>query len=167
MINLPDNRITAMAVAWRGPVELIFRVSTALIFLIGGLGHFFRSAEMVERIAESPWRPQVEMIGDPLLLLHLTGAVFVAASIAMIIGFQVRTAALLLFVTLVPITMTIHIAPGHEGPLFKNIAILGALLHFFANGASCCAIDLLLARRVRSRAQQREAAPSPPSALSV
>lgn len=49
-------------------------------------------------------------------------------------GALTRLAALALFVTLVPITLSIHIAPGHVGPLLKNVAILGGLVHFMVRG---------------------------------
>ena len=37
--------------------------------------------------------------------------------------------------------ITQHIAPGHMGPLFKNIAIIGASLYFYANGPGRFAIN--------------------------
>ena len=147
-----DQMIERMTSGAKGPMELVFRVAVALIFLIGGLGHFVRSDEMLARIDGSPWLPWVTAIGDPLVLLHLSGAVFVLASLTLIAGWSTRLAAVALFVTLVPITISIHMAPGHEGPLFKNVAILGALAYLAVNGTSCCALDLL-ARRARAKAQ--------------
>ena len=115
-------------------VDLIFRVTLSLIFIIGGLGHFFGLNEMLARIAESPWREQVEIIGDPTLLLWLSGAAFVVFGLLLMFGKLRRLSALILFVTLVPVTLAIHIAPGHAGPLFKNVAILGALLLVYGRG---------------------------------
>lgn len=137
-----DDWLKARLARLEGLADPLFRVTLALIFLVGGMGHFMRSGDMLARIAESPWADAVGMIGDPLLLLHLSGAVFVLAGLCLAVGWSTRLAALALFVTLVPITVTIHIAPGHEGPLFKNIAILGALLHVLIMGARCCALDL-------------------------
>ena len=136
-----DRFLESRLAGWRGAAELVFRLATSLIFLVGGIGHFTHSTEMLARIQESPWAAQVQTISDPLILLHLSGAVFIVASLALIVGWSVRLAALAIFVTLVPITLAIHIAPGHAGPLFKNIAILGALVNFFVHGASCCALD--------------------------
>ena len=115
-------------------VDLIFRVTLSLIFIIGGLGHFFGLNEMLARIAESPWREQVEIIGDPTLLLWLSGAAFVVFGLLLMFGKLRRLSALILFVTLVPVTLAIHIAPGHVGPLFKNVAIFGALMLVYARG---------------------------------
>ena len=107
--------------------DVVFRVALSLIFIIGGLGHFFAVDEMLERIAESPWHKQVLLIGDPAILLYLSGGVFVVFGLFLAAGILKRLSALTLFVTLVPITIAVHIAPGHVGPLLKNVAILGAL----------------------------------------
>lgn len=118
-----------------------FRVSTSLIFVIGGIGHFAAHDDMLHRIQESPWRAMVTIVGDPSWLLWVSGAVFVIFGIALAAGFLTRISALLLFLTLVPITIAIHLAPGHTGPLFKNIAIMGALLYLYANGPGRFALD--------------------------
>lgn len=123
----PSPGLTALA-------DPAFRVLTSLIFIIGGLGHFGQHQEMLARIAESPWAGLVERIGDPAWLLWLSGAVFVLFGLTLALGVLTRLSAIALFVTLVPITLAIHIAPGHVGPLFKNIAILGALVMLYARG---------------------------------
>lgn len=119
----------------------VFRLLTSLIFIIGGLGHFGRADDMLARMEESPWRDTINAIGDPQWLLWLSGGVFVAAGITLALGWMTRLSALALFVTLVPITVTIHFAPGHVGPLFKNVAILGALLLLFVRGPGSHALD--------------------------
>lgn len=68
---------------------------------------------------------------------------FVVAGITLALGWMTRASALVLFVTLVPVTIAIHVVPdtSHVGPLFKNIAILGALLFFWARGPGAYALD--------------------------
>ena len=132
--------------SWFDPV---FRVATSLIFIVGGIGHFAAHDSMLERMAESPWRDAVAMIGDPSWLLWLSGAVFVGFGITLALGFLTRISALLILVTLIPVTIAVHFAPGHMGPLFKNIAIMGALLYFYANGPGRFAIDSKLPNRNR------------------
>lgn len=112
--------------------DAILRIAVSLIFIVGGLGHFVELDQMVQRIEESPWRDQVAMIGDPAMLLWLSGGVFVLFGLLLAFGRLQRLSALLLFVTLVPITVSIHVAPGHVGPLLKNVAILGALIFLYA-----------------------------------
>ena len=123
---------------WFDPV---FRVATSMIFIIGGIGHFGAHEYMLERMAESPWRDVVGMIGDPSWLLWLSGVVFVIFGITLALGLLTRISALLILVTLIPVTIAVHFVPGHAGPLFKNIAIMGALLYFYANGPGRFAID--------------------------
>ena len=61
----------------------------------------------------------------------------------MALGWMTRLSALVLFITLVPVTIAIHVVPdtSHVGPLFKNVAILGALLLIFARGPGAYAFD--------------------------
>ena len=124
--------------SWFDPV---FRIATSLIFIVGGIGRFAAHDTMLERMAESPWRDVVSMIGDPSWLLWLSGAVFVIFGITLALGFLTRISALVILVTLIPITIAVHVASGHAGPLFKNIAIMGALLYFYANGPGRFAVD--------------------------
>lgn len=125
-------------------VDPLFRVLTSLIFIVGGLGHFRQHQVMLDRMEESPWQPVVRMIGEPSMLLWLSGIAFVVAGIALAMGWMTRASALVLFVTLVPVTIAIHVVPdpSHVGPLFKNIAILGALLFFWARGPGAYALDI-------------------------
>lgn len=121
--------------------DLIFRVGLSLIFIIGGAGHLVREQMMLQRIEASPWFDWVNALGSPLFFLQLSGIVFILAGFGLLLGLRTRLSALALFVTLVPITFVIHIAPEHTGPLFKNIAILGALLHFFVRGGGGFSVD--------------------------
>ena len=124
-------------------IDLLFRILTSLIFIVGGLGHFGQHRMMLDRMKESPWAGTVDRIGDPSVLLWLSGIAFVVAGFTLAIGFMTRASALILFVTLVPVTITTHLVPdpAHVGPLFKNIAILGALLLIWARGPGAYALD--------------------------
>lgn len=125
-----------------GPIsDAIFRVLFSFIFIIGGLGHFFRTAEMLARIDESPWADVVRRIGDPVVLLWLSGIVFVIGGVCLALGIMTRLSSLLLFAALIPITISIHVAPGHVGPLLKNVAILGGLIHFLVRGPGAYALQ--------------------------
>lgn len=120
--------------------DLIFRVSFSLIFIVAGLGHFFRLDLMLERLADSPWYELVSSFGSPVLLLYATGVALVAGGVALLLGYRVRPAAILLLVTLVPITVSIHFDPGHVGPLLKNVALAGGLVHFAVRGPGAYAL---------------------------
>ena len=122
-------------------IDPVFRVTTSLIFIVGGIGHFGAHDHMLERMAESPWRDVVNTIGDPSWLLWLSGVVFVIFGTTLALGFLTRISALLILATLIPVTIAVHVAPGHMGPFLKNIAIMGALLYFYANGPGRFAIQ--------------------------
>lgn len=127
----------------KAAIDPIFRVLTSLIFIVGGVGHFRQHDVMLARIEESPWRDLVARIGDPSVLLWLSGLAFVVAGATLALGWMTRASAIILFVTLVPVTIAIHVVPdsSHVGPLFKNVAILGALLLIWARGAGAYALD--------------------------
>jgi putative oxidoreductase len=124
-------------------VDPAFRVLTSLIFIIGGLGHFRQHEMMLAWMEDSPWRSVARVIGDPSVLLWLSVAAFVAACVTLALGFLTRASALVLFLTLVPVTIAIHVVPDpeHVGPLFKNVAILGALVLIWARGPGAYALD--------------------------
>jgi putative oxidoreductase len=125
----------------------VFRVLTSLIFIVGGLGHFVQPVEMLRRIADSPWSEMVGRVAEPAILLWLSGAVFVVFGVTLALGLWARLSALALFVTLVPITLAVHLAPDQLGPLFKNVAILGALYFIYVRGAGQLSLDRLAAQR--------------------
>lgn len=139
MIETIERRLTPTS-AMEHMAEQIFRVSVSLIFIIGGLGHFGQHQMMLDRMAESPWRDTVASIGDPSILLWLSGAVFVIFGITLALGFAARFSALIILLTLIPITFFTHVAPGHTGPLFKNIAIMGALVLLIAKSGGAYSI---------------------------
>lgn len=135
------NRLLTPSPNNRRYFDPLFRVLTSLIFIIGGLGHFGRHQMMLDRIAQSPWNETVNAIGNPSVLLWLSGGAFIVFGIALALGWMTRLSALVILLTLVPITFFTHVAPGHVGPLFKNIAIMGALLFMIANGGGAFSID--------------------------
>lgn len=121
--------------------ELVFRIMFSLIFIVGGAGHFFAHAHMLGRLNDSPWLSWVSTIAQPSLLIYLSGLVLCLAGIALLMGWFTKLASLALFVTLLPITLAIHVAPGHMGPLLKNVALLGGLIHFYYQGAGVISFD--------------------------
>ena len=122
--------------------DFVFRGLFSLIFLIAGLGHFVERDLMLARLEDAPLGYLASFAGPPELLMPRSGMALVVCGVALLLGFKVRAAAVLLFLTLIPITVTTHLGnPGHTGPLFKNVALLGGLLHFAVRGGGAYCID--------------------------
>ncbi len=121
--------------------DLAFRALFSLIFLVAGVGHFTEHEAMLERLQSSPWFELVASLGPPSAMLHASGASLLVGGVGLLLGYRTRLAALVLLATLIPITASVHLAPGHVGPLFKNIALLGGLIHFAVRGPGSMALD--------------------------
>jgi putative oxidoreductase len=130
----PGEQVKAVA-------DPIFRFLTSLIFIIGGLGHFGRSNEMLARMEESPLARHNQRIRRSNL-------------VALAIWRRVRCCRDYTRAALDDASVchrTVYNAghdyrhnpfrAGSRGPLFKNVAILGALMSIFARGPGHYALD--------------------------
>lgn len=124
-----------------GLADPLLRVSLSRIFIIGGFGHFFAQDLMLSRIEGSPWQDNVPLFGEPWFGLWASGLIFILAGTSLALGWTTRLWSLFLLLTLVPITLALQLAPWHIGPLFTNLAIMGALGYIFLRGRGRYALN--------------------------
>ena len=126
--------------------EAVFRILLSLIFLVAGANHLLAPDKVAAKLVAAPLAYLATSWASPVLLVKLAGLALVVGGLGLVTGTFTRWAAGLLMAVLIPITITVQVGPDSVGPLFKNIAIFGALVYFAANGASAFSIDAALAR---------------------
>lgn len=134
--------------------DLAFRVLFSLIFIVAGAGHFGAHEKMLADLRASPWFELVSALGSPSWMLYASGVTLVLGGVALLLGYRTRAAAILLFLTLIPITLTVHVAPGHTGPLLKNVALLGGLIHFAVRGPGAYGLERRGGEQARERTRE-------------
>ncbi len=132
--------------------EVIFRVMLSLIFIIAGGNHLFATSAVSARLADTGLGALLISVISAELLVILAGIALVVGGLGLLLGFKTRWAALGLLLVLIPITITVQLQGLQTlGPLFKNIALMGALIHFVANGSTCYAIDNITSRKLHTQ----------------
>ncbi len=113
---------------------LLFRIMLSGIFIVAGISHLTNPEQVAQRIQSAAFNSFAAFFGDPYLLGIGTGYVLFIAGLAFLLGVFPRWAALVLFLVLIPITITIQLGNGLiHGPFWKNIALFGGLLFFILN----------------------------------
>jgi putative oxidoreductase len=109
------------------------RALVAAIFLVSGIGKLTAFHQMTTMAASA---------GLPLPSVSIAIALVIelAAGLALLLGWQVRWASLVLFLYLIPTTLVFHASklgdPAQSRmqmiEVLKNLAIMGGLLRFYA-----------------------------------
>lgn len=118
------------------------RFLVAVIFLLSGIGKLFGFSDSAQMMAG---------VGFPAPSFFLVCAIAIelVAGTLLLVGYKTRRAAVALVVFLIPATIIFH-ASGIADPvhgqeqminMLKNIAIIGALIKFAADGAGAFAVD--------------------------
>ena len=121
----------------------VSRAFVALIFIISGLGKVAAFAAVAGMMGGA---------GFPAPSIFLTGAITIeiVAGTLLLLGWQTRPAVIALIVFLIPATIVFHVLPMSAGgqalqtqlvEVLKNLAIIGALLKFLADGPGTFALD--------------------------
>ncbi len=113
---------------------VVLRVMLSGIFLVAGLNHVIVPEGVAKRLIASSMYEFFPTFVDPEVLVIVVGVGLLTGGLLLIFNQFIRPAAILLFVLLIPITVSVQLQ-GLEtmGPLFKNVAIAGALLFFIFN----------------------------------
>lgn len=113
---------------------LILRIAVTGIFINAGFSHLVNSSKTVARLQQSPFAELLEKLASLESQVLISGYVMIVIGVTFLLGIYTRWSALILFLILVPITLTIQSDAGLlHGPLWKNVAIGGGLLFFILN----------------------------------
>lgn len=123
-----------------------FRGLFSLIFIVAGFGHLRAPDPIIARLEAAPYGAWALMVAPAGVLVAMTGVVLLIAGLALLVGLRTRSAALLLAAVLITITVTVQVGAEGAGPLFKNIALFGGLLHFMTAGGGAFALDEVIPR---------------------
>jgi len=126
----------------------VARFLMAFIFVASGSGKAFVFEQTAAMMAG---------VGFPAARLFLVSAVLIEvfAGMALILGFYTRYAAFALIIFIIPATIVFH-APFIGDPVsgqeqiahtLKNLAIIGGLLKFFADGGGPFSLDRRFERK--------------------
>ena len=131
-----------MTTSCRAYTELAGRILISAIFLMSGFGKVMDWSRYESMMTEKHM---------PLVPLLLAGAIAfeLVGGAALLAGYRTRWAAAVLVVFLIPTTLVFHNFWAFEGAqremqminFMKNLAILGGLLKFAADGAGRLSVD--------------------------
>jgi putative oxidoreductase len=130
----------------KNPLEkfsyLILRVLSSLIFIMAGLNHLIHTEQAAKKLEQAELRYLATWIAPVEILILLSGIGLILGGILFLVGFKTKISSFVLLLILIPITLTIQVSDaGTNGPLFKNIALMGILIFFMINGAVSYGID--------------------------
>jgi putative oxidoreductase len=123
-------------------VPLIGRILVSVIFLSSGFAKVAMFSPMTGYMV-------AKHVPLPAVALGFAAAVEILGGLAVLLGFQARLAAWVLFFYLIPTTLLFHNFWAMSGAeqmdnqihFFKNVAIMGGLLFLTAFGAGAYSID--------------------------
>ena len=116
---------------------LVGRFLIAFIFIGSGLLKFLHPEMTLEYMI-------LARVPLPGVSLYLAAIVEVVGGFALFLGVLTRSAALLLFLFLIPTTILFHVMPGdpmNRIQVLKNMAIMGGLLMVAAQGGGALTLD--------------------------
>ncbi len=134
--------MTALCEAVKTYGPPVGRILLALLFVISGIGKISGFEGTVAYIASKG--PPLPQLGALLAIVVELGA-----GILLVIGWQARWAATVLFLFLIPTTLLFHNFWAYDGSqaqmqqinFMKNLCIMGGMLYVMAFGAGLFSVD--------------------------
>ncbi len=121
---------------WKRGGALLGRFMLSLIFLIAGSEKF---ANMVRTQHYMAAMGMPHSIVPPLA--YIAAVIEVTCGLAVLLGFQARVAAIILFLFLIPVTIIFHLIPHEMVQVWKNVAMMGGLLMVAVHGPGGLSLD--------------------------
>lgn len=113
---------------------VILRLMLSGIFVVAGANHVLAPEGVAKRLMASSMYEFFPSWIDPEFLAVASGVALLIGGFLLVINQYTRYAAILLLALLIPITISVQLQGFQTlGPLFKNVAIAGALLFFINN----------------------------------
>lgn len=117
--------------------SLVGRILICAIFLMSGYGKLMAPAATQKHMADAGL-PLVQILFVLAVIVELGGGLMLLA------GWKARIAAFVVFLFLIPVTLTFHTNFAdkmQQGQFFKNLAIMGGLLMITAYGPGPISVD--------------------------
>lgn len=116
---------------------LVARILMAAIFIWSGLGKLHDPAGTAGYMVKVAGVPS----GVALPLIYASLVIELGCAILLILGLQVRLAAFILFLWLIPVTYLFHVSHSEVVQYMKNLCMMGGLLALSAYGAGRIGLD--------------------------
>jgi len=114
------------------------RILLALVFMLSGFFKFLNLAGTAAMMDKAGMHTMVFPQAIAAAFIELVGGIL------LILGFQTRVVALILFLFMIPVTLIFHLLPGgqmNEVHTMKNFAIMGGLLMVATQGGGGLSFD--------------------------
>jgi putative oxidoreductase len=130
-----------MNTQWQNPLALVGRILLAVIFVVSGFGKLMAIDGTVAYMT-SGGVPMANLLVYAVILVELVGGLLI------MVGYQTRAVALVVFLFLIPVTLLFHNPAANPAQaqmqtiqLLKNLAIMGGMLNLMAFGAGAWSLD--------------------------
>jgi putative oxidoreductase len=129
----------------RGVGALVGRLLLALIFVGSGAAKFGHPGAFAAMMGGAGIPGSLVMP-----LLFISAVIELLGGVLLILGYQARWVALVMFLWLIPVTIMMHAIPGgmiNQIMVMKNLAIMGGLLMIAVQGPGGMSLDGMRAAR--------------------